>query len=237
MLRGQSLWTALVFNPFQCHTPCIDDLAEGFAGFKSSLATDGKGVPSEWMCSAIPLLNSLQNICKGRQNFFLPLPVLLNLVSHLLWFIIARKSGGIFAQPAGKMHAGFACLSFPQPHGAAWQSCGGGQVGNWEGMERYHLFLQSFHAWHLPALAMAPAGAGWSISTLQMSSEYPRLLLPEDTRNLCLHMPPELLWWKIISVHVINSYLRQHSDHGESKGGPLDLAWWSRCGPSIHRQM
>lgn len=193
MLRGQSLWTALVFNPFQCHTPCTDDLAEGFAGFKSSLATDGKDVPSEWMCSAIPFLNSLQSICKGRQHFFLPLPVLLNLVSHLLWFIIAHKSGGIFAQPAGKMHAGFACLSFPQPHGAALQSCGEvWWLAGWElrGHEEISFPAQD------PSLAPACPCHGTSLCwvTHQHSADEQWVAMgaaascKEDMRNLCPHL-------------------------------------------------
>lgn len=45
---------SLVFKPFQCRTPRADDLAEGFAGHRSSLATDGKDVPFQWKCSAIP---------------------------------------------------------------------------------------------------------------------------------------------------------------------------------------
>lgn len=60
----------------------------------------------------------------------------------------------------------------------AVERSGGRLVGNWEGMERYDLFLHRIHAWHLPALAMAPACAGWSIGTLQVSSEYPWALLP-----------------------------------------------------------
>lgn len=64
----------------------------------------------------------------------------------------------------------------------AVESCGGRQAGNWEGMERYHLFLHWIHAWHLPALAMAPAHAGWSISTLRWAAS-------------------TTVWWKIISVH------------------------------------
>lgn len=63
---------SLVFKPFQCRTLHTDDLAEGFAGFRSSLATDGKDVPFERKCSAIPFLNDLQNVCKGRQHFFFP---------------------------------------------------------------------------------------------------------------------------------------------------------------------
>lgn len=185
MLRGQSLWTALVFNPFQCHTPHTDDLAEGFAGFKSSLATDGKDMPSKWMCSAIPFLNSLQNICNVGSTFFFPF------LFCWLWFLIyfdlslhinLEVSLHNLLERCMLCFLVSAFLNLMVQPCEAVERCGGRQVGNQEGMERYHLFLHRIHAWHLPALSTAPAHAGWSISTLQISSEYPWVLLPAAKR-------------------------------------------------------
>lgn len=111
----------------------------------------------------------------------------------------------------------------------AAERCGGRQVENWESIERYHLFLHRIHSWHLSALALAPARAGWSISTVQMSSEYPWVLLPAAKRtwetSACMCSRAALVENHLSSW---DKQLSKHSDHGESKGGPLDLTCWSR---------
>lgn len=40
VLRDQEIVGSLVFKPFWCRTSLMDDLAEGFVGFRSSLETN-----------------------------------------------------------------------------------------------------------------------------------------------------------------------------------------------------
>lgn len=116
---------SLVFKPFQCCTPRTDDLTEGSVGFRSPLATDGRDMPCEWKCSAIPFLNSLQNICKGRQ-LFLPLPVLLTLFFHLLYLSLHMNLEASLHNLLGSCVLSLLVSAFLSP--AAWQSCCRGMV-------------------------------------------------------------------------------------------------------------
>lgn len=80
MLRGQEILDSLVFKPFQHCTPLMDDLVEGFVGFRSSLERDWKDMPFEWKCFPIPLvfLMACQTFAKA-DNALSPLSVLLHL--------------------------------------------------------------------------------------------------------------------------------------------------------------
>lgn len=124
MLRGQEILDSLVFKPFQHCTPLMDDLVEGFVGFRSPLERDWKDMPFEWKCFPIPLVffNGLPNVRKGRQCSLPPLCSSAS-VFHSLCFITTHKPVGISAQAAGKLRAGFACLSLPQPCEAEVEVC------------------------------------------------------------------------------------------------------------------
>lgn len=100
--------------------------------------------------------------------------------------------------------------AFLQPHGAALQSCG--EVWWWAGWGlRGHGEIASFPAQD-PRLAPACPCHGtiwcWVIHLHPPDEQWVPLgaaaSSKEGMRNLALHVPLELLWWKIISVHGMN---------------------------------